>query len=103
MRNICKGFVAAAHGRLDGIPSTTRALLILPLAPALLHVLEAFVELQEARHQADYDLATPWNRVRAANHVTTARTAFASWQAIRNDPNTRVLVAAILLQSQWGR
>jgi hypothetical protein len=103
MRDICKRFVAAAHGRPDSIQSTTRALLAFPLAPALIDVLEAFVELQEARHQADYDLTTPWNRMRAANHVETARTAFASWQTIRNDPNTRVLVAAILLQGQWGR
>lgn len=108
MRNVCKGFieanVAAARGRpSDGIPNATRVLLVFPLVPALVAVLEAVVEIQEAPHEADYDLAKPWNRLRAANHVATARNAFASWQAIRHDLNTSVLVAAILLRGQWGR
>jgi hypothetical protein len=108
MRNVCKGFVeanvAAAHGKSpSGIPSATRVLLVFPLEPALVNVLEAFVDLQEARYQADYDLTKPWNRLGAATHVATARAAFASWQTIRHNPNTTVLMAAILLQNQWGR
>jgi hypothetical protein len=83
MRNVCMGFVkadvAARNGRPPNqIPAPTRALLTLPLEPALVTVLEAFVELQEARHRADYDLTMTWNRLDAANNVATVRTAFAA-------------------------
>jgi hypothetical protein len=107
MSNICKGFVeanaAAAQGRSSRLPNATRVLLVFPLEPALVNVLEAFVDLQEARHQADYDLTKSWNRLGAATHVATARGVFTNWQAIRHSPNATVLIAAVLLQGQWGR
>jgi uncharacterized protein (UPF0332 family) len=108
MRNVCKHFVqanvAAVHGkRSDGISVGARALLAFPLEPALVKVLEAFVELQEARHQADYDLTKTLNRLAAETYVTAAREAFASWQTIRRTSNTAVFVAALLLQRQWRR
>jgi hypothetical protein len=102
MRNVCRDFVQANVGR-GGISASTRAVLTFPLEPPLVRVLEAFVELQEARRQADYDLAKSWNRLAAATYVATARNAFASWQAIHRSPNTVVFVAALLLQRQWGR
>jgi hypothetical protein len=101
MRTVCEDFVRANAGR--GSTSAARALLTFPLDPPLVLVLDAFVELQEARHQADYDLTKTWNRLAAATHVATARGAFASWQAIRRSPNTAVFVAALLLQRHWGR
>ena len=101
MRTVCEDFVRANAGR--GSPSAARALLILPLDPHLVRVLDAFVELQEARRQADYDLTKTWNRLAAITHVATARDAFASWRAIRSSPNTTVFVAALLLQKHWGR
>jgi len=108
MRNVCKGLIqgSAAAGRnrpSNDIPAATRSLLSLPLEPALVSVLEAFVELQEARHQADYDLQKTWNRLDAATHVGTARNAFASWQTVRRAPNAAVFAAALLLQKHWGR
>jgi hypothetical protein len=108
MSNVCKNFVqanlAAVHGRRsDGISDGARALLAFPLEPALVKVLEVFVDLQEARHQADYDLTKTWNRLAAENHVTAARDAFTSWQTIRRTSNTAVFVAALLLQRQWRR
>jgi uncharacterized protein (UPF0332 family) len=108
MRDVCRGFiqgsVAASLNRdSNAIPPATRLLLTLPLEPALVTVLEAFVELQEVRHQADYDLRRTWNRLDAATHVSTARNAFASWQTVRLTPNAAVFAAALLLQKQWGR
>jgi hypothetical protein len=108
MRNVCKGFIngnlAAMRGRSGGdIPGATRAVLTLPLEAALVQVLEAFVELQEARHQADYDTTKVWNRLEVANHVATARSAFQDWQSIRRVPNATVFLVALLLQRHWGR
>jgi hypothetical protein len=96
MSTVCKGFVRNP-------PAPTRDLLTLPLELALVTVLEAFVELQEARHQADYDPTRTWNRLGAASLVDTARTAFASWQRVRRTPNAVVFATVLLLQKQWRR
>jgi hypothetical protein len=103
MRTVCRDFVQAnaVAGRAR-IPAT-RAPLTFPLEPHLVQVLEAFVGLQEARHQADYDPTKTWNRLAAVTHVATARRAFVSWRAIRRSPNAAVFVAALLLQKHWGR
>jgi hypothetical protein len=106
MRTVCKGFVeadlAVGRGGLPNqIPAPTRDLLTFRLEPTLVTVLQAFVELQEARHQADYDPTMALSRLGAASHVDTARTAFASWQTIRRTPNAVVFATALLLQKQW--
>jgi len=103
MRAVCKDFVeanvAAGRGRIPA----TRAPLTFPLDLHLVQVLDAFVGLQEARRQADYDPTKTWNRLAAVTHVATARRAFVSWRAIRRSPNAAVFVAALLLQKHWGR
>jgi hypothetical protein len=98
MRNVSRGFAQP-----NQMPAATSALLTLPLEPALVRVVRAFVELQEARHQAEYDLIKTWNRVEVEYHVETASNAFASWQTVRRTPNAAVFAAALLLQKQWGR
>ena len=46
-------------------------------------IAEAFVNLQQARHFADYDYAKVFTRVEALTHINTARTAFERWGRIR--------------------
>jgi len=105
MRNVCAGFVQGNAGQPGNksIPLLRRRVLNLPLDPALVAVLEAFVDLQEARHQADYDLARTWNRLDVLRHVGVARQAFADWATVRRTPNAAVFAAAMLLQKQWAR
>jgi len=43
----------------------------------------AFVELQDLRHQADYDLSTPITRKDAKLALTRVRSAFAKWDSIK--------------------
>ena len=85
------------------IPATTRALLTVPFEPSLVLVLQAFVDLQEARHQADYDTGRRWNRVDVLRHVEKTREAFAGWADVRKTPNASVLLVAFLLQKDRGR
>jgi hypothetical protein len=105
MRQICSNFVQGSAGKSGNksIPPVTQNLLTLPLDPALVTVLEAFVDLQEARHQADYDLAKQWNRLDVLNHVQTARQAFIEWAKVRQTPNAAVFMAALVLQQHWTR
>ncbi len=105
MREVCSGFVRGNAGQPGNksIPPTTQALLTLPLNASLVRVLEAFVDLQEARHQADYDLAKVWNRLDVVSHVQTAQQAFAAWENVRKTSNASVFMAALLLQKHWSR
>ena len=104
MREVCSAFVEG-NAKPGGkrIPPATKALLTLPLDPRLVQVLEAFVDLQEARHEADYDLTKVWNRLDTVNHVQTARQAFHNWAGVRKTPNAAVFAAALLLQRYWAR
>jgi hypothetical protein len=108
MRTVCKGFAEGHRATINNKqagqpPPSTRQLIILPLDQELLAVVQSFVDLQEARNEADYNLTKQWNRLDVLNRVQTARQAFADWAAVRNTPNATVLVAAFLLQKSWGR
>jgi hypothetical protein len=80
-----------------------RKLITLPLDPTLFAVIEAFIDLQEAHNEADYNLDKQWNRQDVLNRVQTARKAFANWAMIRNGAAATVFVVALLLQKHWGR
>jgi len=57
----------------------------------------AFIVLQDARHSADYDLNSRWNRARARQSVEKARDAFALWKTIRKTPEANVFLLSFLL------
>ena len=47
-------------------------------------VADAFVQLQDRRHVADYDNGTFWNRLEAIDAVATAISAFYVWDGIKH-------------------
>jgi hypothetical protein len=108
MRTVCKGFAeghnATVQNKVPGNPPpATRRLIALPLDLRLFAVAQAFVDLQEARHDADYNLGKQWNRLDVLNRVQTARQAFTDWAVIRGTPTATVFVVALVLQRHWGR
>jgi uncharacterized protein (UPF0332 family) len=46
-------------------------------------VANAFVELQQLRHRADYDNGKTWARIEAISEIDQAGAAFESWQRVR--------------------
>jgi uncharacterized protein (UPF0332 family) len=74
-----------------------------PVPPALAQVALAFVELQEARHEADYNVDRSFTRLEVRNLVVKAQQAFQDWQAIRDDPVARTYLASLLLWRKWNR
>ncbi len=61
MRRVCKSIAdkhkaAIKNGQASRHPSFGRPLITFPLDPSLFAVVQAFVDLQEARNEADYDL-----------------------------------------------
>lgn len=116
MKNVCKGFVGGNTAYVKSIapgakkpfqsseiPPSTQRVLNFPLENDLISVLIAFVELQEARHDADYNTATALNRPDVLLKIQLAHNAFQDWARIKSTPNATVLKTALLLQKQWGR
>jgi hypothetical protein len=59
----------------------------------------AFVDLQQARHDADYDTATPMRHPEADSKVTMAENAFRDWRACQADPSSGVFLTDLFLRS----
>jgi hypothetical protein len=95
MQEVCRQFAA-------GSPNALAAqLLNEPLQRQLRQVASAFAELQDARHDADYNLATTFTRIDVLQKVDLTEQAFAAWRTVRADSNASVFLAALLLQHQW--
>jgi hypothetical protein len=61
------------------------------------HVAAAFVELQEARLQADYDNTKTWSSVDAHVLVEDAHDAFANWTTVRAHPAATEYLLSLLI------
>ena len=64
-------------------------------------VANAFVRLQEARHEADYDLTRTFSREEALRFVQMARDAFEAWEAVKKTDDARLYLACFHLWKRW--
>jgi hypothetical protein len=108
MRIVCRSSIEGHNAVLKNRrpwspPPATRLLITLPLDPGLLAVAETFVDLLEARNDADYNLNRPWNRLDVLNLVQAARQGFVNRATVRTSPTATVFVVALALQKHWGR
>ena len=69
--------------------------------PDLKTVANAFVSLQQARHEADDDLSRTFGRQETLAFVQTARQAFAAWERVRKIDDARLYLASFLLWKRW--
>jgi hypothetical protein len=95
MRSACEVFSRSSK--------TYSHLLVPPFASELQSVAAAFVELQQLRHAADYDLSQTFDRTNVLEAIELARTAMTDWNKVRNTPNSNVFLAALLLHNRWNR
>lgn len=93
-----------------GLPASLPPLLggttpVIP--PQITAVASAFVDLQDARHEADYNLGKSFGRAEARALVDRADQAFADWRAVTANPahsDVRDLfLAALLLGQRWNK
>jgi len=70
------------------------------ISPHLRLVAETFVELQEARHQADYDHARSWTRQEAVDLVRRAQLAFVEWERAKGARDAYAYLAAMVIKSR---
>lgn len=66
-------------------------------------VARAFVDLQEARHDADYNFTQRFSRTEVQDHIRIAKNAFAAWSRVRKQLSAQAFLAALLLFSRWSR
>jgi hypothetical protein len=71
--------------------------------PEIKTLAEAFVDLQQQRHAADYNLAQTFNRLSVLRTIEQSKDAMACWRHVRNKPNANIFLAALLLGSRWNR
>jgi uncharacterized protein (UPF0332 family) len=66
-------------------------------------VAQAFADLQQVRHDADYNLARAFTRNEARTAIAQAKQAFRDWQGVRRDDLARVYLACFLNWKAWDR
>lgn len=91
MKTVAKQFAArAVSPRLD--PGLNKR----PLQDELVRVASAFVDLQQHRHEADYDLRRRFTRVETLSIIAGALRAFADWRVVRGSPQADTFLVGLL-------
>lgn len=75
----------------------------LQIPQELKSVARAFTDLQEARHDADYNLAKTFSRDEALALVDLTEQAFRDWEKIRKDDIARLYLSCFLLWDTWNK
>jgi hypothetical protein len=95
MKTACDGQRKELQGLIDGKSLSTDRLAVV----RRLHlVAETFVQLQDRRHLADYDLADSWTRTKTAEAIKAVEAAFEAWRAIRDEPEAQDFLLALLVK-----
>jgi hypothetical protein len=61
---------------------------------------QAFVDLQQARHRADYDIEEPFQPLDAAVHIAQARLAFLTWDEVKDEPLAQRYLYSLLFKDR---
>lgn len=64
---------------------------------ALQSVAQSFAELQDERQTADYNNHEAWSAIDVEEIIVIASTAFADWQAVREEPIAGDYLLAMLI------
>ena len=87
----------------NNLPKLLKPLLTSPLDPSLISLASDFIQLQEERHIADYDLSAKFDRGRAGAAIARAKRLFHNWAAIRNSDASKVFLSTLMFSKQWER
>lgn len=62
----------------------------------MVRVAATFVDLQQHRHDADYNMGQQFTRIEVLNIVSAAERAFVDWGAVRNSPQADTFIVGLL-------
>ena len=68
----------------------------LPLQDEIIRVARTFVDLQQHRHEADYDVGRSFTRLEVLNIVSDAERAFDDWRLIRGSVQADTFLVGLL-------
>jgi uncharacterized protein (UPF0332 family) len=97
MRRVCDAFSGGT------LPESLAAVLGGPVSADLRNVADAFLELQQARHEADYNLSRSFTRGEVQDLIAKTRAAFHGWNAVRTTEAARLFLAALLTGERLRR
>lgn len=63
-------------------------------------VAQTFIDLQQARQKADYDISDPFGSLDAEMHVSRARLAFIAWDRIKGEPLAQDYLYTLLFKER---
>ena len=75
----------------------------MPIPAQLRNIAQAFVNLQQARHEADYNLAKSFTRDEAKNLIEKTVQAFVNWRSVRKTDYARLYLSGLLLWERWEK
>lgn len=92
--------VSQQFGR-DQVSDKFRAALNgLMLQPELISIAKTFVDLQQARHEADYDVSRDFTKRDCLDLVGRVEKSFIDWNTVRGSLQSEVFLVAMLAQKQ---
>ncbi|HEX8610040.1 MAG TPA: hypothetical protein VF800_01980 [Telluria sp.] len=99
MKAVCASY-ASTQSRF---PPQIASLLTFPLDADLQALAALFLELQERRHLADYDIASVFNRTDVLAQISALNVMFDKWARLRASANAKIFLADLLLRKSWSR
>jgi uncharacterized protein (UPF0332 family) len=66
-------------------------------------IAQTFVDLQQARHEADYNLAKNFTRNQARTFVEQTEKSFTDWETVRKDDLARIYLSCFLVAKAWDK
>jgi hypothetical protein len=97
MKKACQPFAAGA------LPDHLKAVTAAVVPDDLKYVADAFIQLQQARHDTDYNVSRIFNRTDTLAEHQRATEAFAAWERVRGQQIATVFLVNLLLGSKWKR
>jgi hypothetical protein len=96
MKRVCNFFSAGTAPINKDAPRQLASMLAAPVSKDLQTVALAFIQLQEARHDADYNLSETWIRLTAQQYADLARRAFEAWARLKKSHEANVFALALI-------
>ena len=93
----------AGHFLGNDLPERIRSKPTYQTPPELIVVAEAFVKLQQLRHEADYNVNRQFTRTEVQQLIRDVENAFASWNKVRNTDDARLFLASFSMWDTWNK
>ena len=66
-------------------------------------VAKRFVDLQEVRHIADYDVSAAFSKPQTLAQIRQTQAVFSTWTSLRSSDEAAVFLASLAFGARWGR